>query len=257
MTRLYWKTYSRKLAVRIDHPKNAGFFKREDFKGRGIRLVIGTDGQLSQGNLLSFYLLIDENDGVIADAKFQAFGPPLLSGIADVACEVLLRKNYDQAKRIGADLLDKQLRDTPQERACSDEEAFLFNRVIDAIEDAASQCSDIPFADTYVNSPIATDELLAKGEGYPGWQELTTVQKLALIEQVIANDIRPYVELDAGGVQVLNFINDQEVIIGYAGSCTTCYSATGSTLSAIQQILRVKLDPSLVVTPDLTSLLHK
>jgi len=94
---------------------------------------------------------------------------------------------------------------------------------------------------------------LEKGESreWPGWQELTKQQKIEVIKDVIVKEIQPYIELDAGGVEVLDLIGQREVIIAYSGSCTTCYSATGATLSAIQQILRAKVWRDLIVTPKL------
>ena len=42
-----------------------------------------------------------------------------------------------------------------------------------------------------------------------------------------------------------------ELIISYQGACTSCHASTGSTLSAIQKILRARVHPSLFVTPKL------
>ena len=49
-----------------------------------------------------------------------------------------------------------------------------------------------------------------------------------MVEEVIASDIRPYVELDAGGVSVQSVVQSKEVIIVYQGACTTCYSSKRS-----------------------------
>jgi len=106
---------------------------------------------------------------------------------------------------------------------------------------------------SYVAPPAPFDIGEIREGGYPGWVDLTIKQKIALIEEVVASDIRPYIELDAGNVQILNLLNDREVIIAYQGSCTSCFSATGTTLSYIQQILRAKLHPELIVIPDLTT----
>lgn len=63
--------------------------------------------------------------------------------------------------------------------------------------------------------------------------------------------MRPYIALDAGGIEVINLIEDKQVIIAYQGSCTSCYSSIGTTLSYIQQTLRAKVHPDLVVIPDM------
>ncbi len=247
-----WSRYSKKLQNKIDYPKNAGFFSKEDASSRQMRLVIGKEGELASGEAVALFLLVDESDGVIADAKFQIFGSSVLIGIAEVVCDLLMRKNYDQAKRLGADLIDKQVRDHSDYSAFPEETSGFINMVISALENAVDECMDIPLPSSYVAPP---PELLAGETGeYPGWKELSSEQKIYVIEQVIEKEIRPYIELDAGGVRVLRMVDDKEIIIAYEGSCTSCYSATGATLNAIQQVLRSKVFPDLIVTPDLSFL---
>lgn len=80
--------------------------------------------------------------------------------------------------------------------------------------------------------------------------DLSLKEKIAVIEHVLDEDVRPYIALDAGGVEVLNLLNDHEVIITYQGTCTSCYSSVGTTLSYIQETLRRKVHPDLSVIPD-------
>lgn len=247
-----WARYSKKLVRKIEHPRHGGFFSNEEAKERQMRLAMGKQGNGEDGNVVGLYLLVDESDGVIADAKFQAFGHSGLIGAAEVACEILIRKNYDQARRLTADLIDKQVRDKQDIAAFPEETYAYLNLVLDAIEQAAEQCLDIPFAEAYVPTPLQS-----KGEyeeGYPGWEHLSQPQKIAVIEEVIASEIRPYIELDAGGVQIVDLINDRELIIAYEGACTSCHSATGATLNAIQEILRAKVNKNLLIVPDISFL---
>lgn len=218
-----------------------------------MRLAEGREGSVKEGNAVALFLLVDPDDGIIVDARFQVYGQSALIGAAEAACELLIGKNYDQAKRIGTELIDKQLQDRSDEPSFPRETSPHLNLVLMAIEQAADQCMDIPLAETYVRAPIPADwgDGL-EGEGHPGWLELTQGQKLAVIEEIIARDIRPYIELDAGGVEVLNLLNEREVIIAYKGSCTSCFASTGTTLSYIQQVLKAKAHPDLIVIPDLT-----
>ncbi len=243
-----WVRYSKKMCERIKHPKNAGFLVAEEAASKGMRLVIGEEGEISDGNKVELYWIVDEEDGIIADAKFQVFGQTALIAAADMACELLLRKNYTQAGRLSADILDKQLRDKPSIQAFPDEVAQHINLVLFAIENAAEKCMDIPVADVYTAPPI---DVAADTESviYPGWELLSQERKLEIFEEVIKNDIRPYIELDAGGIRIIEF-KEPELFIAYEGSCTSCHSATGATLTAIQQILRSKLHPSICVIPD-------
>ena len=247
-----WANYSKKLLARLDNPRYIGVFDPQEAIARQMRLVTGREGDLLDGHLLEIHLLVDESDGIIADAKFQVFGSTALMGAAEAACEVLLRKNYDQARRISADLIDRQFRDKQDIDAFPQESAPYLNLVLSAVEKAADQCEGIPFVEAYSAPPLSLD-LSASGT-YPGWKELHTKEKIAVIEEIIDKEIRPYIELDAGGIQILNLIDDKELIIAYQGACTSCHSATGATLNAIQQILQTRIDPDIIVTPDLSFL---
>lgn len=247
-----WSRYSKKVAQKIISPRNAGHFTLEDAEQRGMRLVTGREGFIVDGNAVKLYWLVDELDGIIVDAKFQVFGQSALIAAADAACDIVVGKNYDQAKRIGAELIDKQLRDKPEFPAFPQETLGHLNLVIDATDDAVQKCLDIKLSDTYV-SPVPRDSGNT-GEGYPGWTSLSHPQKLAVIEEILNEEVRPYVELDAGGIEVLELKEDKELIIAYQGACTSCFSAIGATLSTIQQIMQMKVHPELVVIPNMDDL---
>ncbi len=236
--------FNKKIRDKIGRWLYVGFFTDAQATEKGMRLVTGREGKLC------LYWLVDEADGIIADVKFQAFGPIALIVAADAACELILRKNYDQASRISADLLDRHLRDRKEMSAFSKQSYGELNQVISAIESAVHQCVDIPYAASdYDTTPIEWDSESSFG-GLPGWIDFPMAQKIKIIEEVVDKEIRPYVELDAGGVKILGLRDNGEVRIAYEGSCTTCHSSTGSTLSAIQKILKGRVHPSLTVVPE-------
>lgn len=245
-----WSLFSKKMVEKILSPRNSGHFDLQESQERGVECIKGYAGFVVDGNAVAFYWLVEPSDGVIIDAKFQVFGQAALIAAAEGACELLIGKNYDQAKRISADLIDKQLRDKPEIPAFPQRTLAHLNLVLEAIESAIDKCQGIPLGSTYV-SPVPQTE---GGEGYPGWLTLSHAQKLAVIEQVLNDEIRPYVELDEGGITVQELRNDKELIIAYEGSCTSCFSAVGATLSTIQQIMQTKVHPTLVVVPNMDAL---
>lgn len=248
-----WSRYSKKLNTKIERPRCFGAFTKHQSEERGMRLAVGQEGSVEDGNLIRLYWLIDPDDGIIVDARFQVYGQSALIGAAEIACEMVIGKNYDQARRISAELIDKQVRDRADVSAFPKETSPHLNLVLGAMDHAADQCMDIPLASNYVAPPAPMDIGEILEGGYPGWDTLSKEQKIALIEEIIARDIRPYIELDAGGIQILDLVNNNEVLITYQGSCTSCFSATGTTLSYIQQVLKGKVHPSLVVIPDLSN----
>jgi NifU-like protein len=239
-----------KLFYKIDHPSYSGFFVPEETIGRGVRLVTAREGAREEGRVFCLYFLVDESDGIIVDVRYQVFGPPHLIGALEAACSLLMGKNYNQARRITADLIDREVRGQKESEAFPKSAWPLLNQVISAIETFAEQCSDIPFVETYVASPLHPDTEAASL--YPGWENLPKHGRLAVIEEVIQKEIRPYIELDAGGIQIIDLSDKHELTIAYEGSCTTCYSATGSTLSAIQQILQTTVHPNILVIPKMS-----
>lgn len=248
-----WSRYSKKMCERILRPINSGFFSDIDTKDRAMRCVVGRDGELDEANVVHLYLLVDLEDGIIVDAKFQVFGQSPLIAAADGACDLLVGKNHEQAKRLSADLIDKQLRDKAETPAFPEETKAHLNTVLSAIDDACLACEDIPLSPAY-SSPVPRDLEHAEGEGHPDWERLSREQKIALIEEVISEEVRPYIELDEGGIEILDFLNDKELIISYKGACTSCFSAVGATLSTIQEIVRSKLHPEIVVVPNMDEL---
>ena len=247
-----WMQFSRKLAEKIERPRFVGSFSVEEALQRNMRLAIGS-AEHKEGFKVRFYLLVDEWDGVIADVKFRAYGPAALLGVAEAFCELIIRKNYDQAKNIGAELLERNLRDKKDKEAIPKEEYRSLNLALDAIEEATSQCVDIPLSEAYVPTPMQPS---LEGGPYPGWDELSLKQQITVLEDVISIDIRPYIELDAGGIEIVSLTDGRDLVIAYKGACTTCHSSTGSTLNAIQQILSAKIHPDIKVIPDSSFLGH-
>lgn len=246
-----WVEYSKKWINKIETRRHVGSLTSEDAKARRMRLVVGKEGSCKEGSAVAFYLFVDPEDGIIAEAKFQVFGPSALIGAAELICESVMRKNYDQARRLSIDWLDRQARDFLHEPAVPKSTHIYLQQALSALTHATEQCFDIPIAELY--APPTPFEISGEArQSYPGWATLSEEQKLAVIEEVIDQEIRPYVELDAGGVQVVRFIGKNRLLIAYQGACTTCLSATGTTLDAIQQILRNKIDSAIEVIPDLS-----
>jgi len=84
---------------------------------------------------------------------------------------------------------------------------------------------------------------------HPEWNELSLKKKYKLIKEVIEEEIQPFVQMDGGGVDVIEMKDNNNVIIKYKGACAHCMAATGSTLSYIQHILRTKVHKDIVVVP--------
>jgi len=233
--RFPWALYSSKLVKSIVRPAHYGVLSKDE-----RRLVVGKEG--GEGNWVQFCMLVNEENGVIGEAKFQAYGETLLIGAAEIICELVIEKNYAQAKRISAELVEKQVKGFPSEGAS------YIHLALDALDLALEQCEGLPMPEEFLVTPVDLSEL--KGGDYPNWAALTHTERLGYIQEIIAHEIAPYVQLDGGNVIIKELKNDLAVVIKYEGNCTTWISSTGSTLTAIQQILRAKVHPQMDVIAD-------
>lgn len=77
---------------------------------------------------------------------------------------------------------------------------------------------------------------------------LALEEKLAVINKVIDESIRPGLARDGGGLEVLG-LSDNRVKIRYQGACGSCPSSTAGTLNYIATLLQNKVSPRLTVMP--------
>jgi NifU-like protein len=66
-----------------------------------------------------------------------------------------------------------------------------------------------------------------------------------MVETVLDKEVRPYIAMDQGGVQVVQ-IDKDEVTILYEGACVGCAGA-GSTLLSIERVLQQFVHPDIRV----------
>jgi len=68
------------------------------------------------------------------------------------------------------------------------------------------------------------------------------------IEELMDTYVRPALAGDGGGLELIA-IDGNVVTIRYQGACGSCPTSTQNTLSAIENLLRNKVDPDIVLQP--------
>ncbi len=103
----------------------------------------------------------------------------------------------------------------------------------------------------------AKDIIPVKGEGEtnPGtaaeigdFDKLSGEEKLALIDKIIDETIRPGLARDGGGLKILG-LEDNVLKVQYQGACGSCPSSTAQTLNYISNLLQTRVSPNLTVLP--------
>jgi len=226
-------------------PLYAGLIRPEHTM-EGLRRVAAT--ARSPGTELYLQLLVDEEDGSIADAAYQAMGPPTLIALGEALSELLIRRTHREAQLMRASQVEEHLFG---EGAEAEGVAKQWSNLwLEALEECCSQVADISCPEPVLETPFSAEGLIP-GEPYPGWDEMDLSARTAIIEQCLDAEVRPYIALDAGGIEVLS-LHELTLKIRYSGTCTSCPSSIGSTLRAIQQTLQARIHPEIVVEPELS-----
>ncbi|BCL34507.1 Fe-S cluster assembly protein NifU [Nostoc sp. MS1] len=87
-----------------------------------------------------------------------------------------------------------------------------------------------------------TKEIANSGQKRP----LTNVQKIALIQKVLDEEVRPVLIADGGDVELYDVDGDIVKVV-LQGACGSCSSSTATLKIAIEARLRDRINPSLVV----------
>ncbi|EPP36120.1 hypothetical protein BOKEGFJH_00662 [Chlamydia avium] len=218
----------------------AGVFSTEDAEIKNAHLVIGNQGHRLMGNLVVFYWLVDKTNGKILDAKFQYFGHPFLLVLAETTCNLVTGKTYAQAYNLSVNDIDTELRSHKEVPALPELYAPLYHCIIDALDVAAQQCMDISVEDGSLplnNALLTHDFENANPFTQEEWETLSLEAKLQTLRSVTEEKIAPYIALDSGGVTI-EHLEGNVVTISYTGNCSGCFSAIGSTLNSIGELLR-------------------
>ncbi len=103
--------YSSRILERFKNPKFAG----------GLRGANGTGkaGNEDCGDLVKIYILVDE-DGIITNAKFKAYGGVSTIVACDIVCEMLINMTLEEALSITvSDVMSKLEGDIPDNKSYS------------------------------------------------------------------------------------------------------------------------------------------
>lgn len=91
-----------------------------------------------------------------------------------------------------------------------------------------------------------------KVEGIEGFDKMSDVEQLKLIEEVIDAEIRPMLAMDGGGLDVIDMHkNDKniDIYIRYLGNCSGCAMGTTGTLFAMEGALKKRVSPLIRILP--------
>jgi NifU-like protein len=105
-----------------------------------------------------------------------------------------------------------------------------------------------------VRREMDEEKMIAAAEAGIGgdFEQMTLVQKIKAIDAVVDENIRQFLVMDGGNMEVIDVKDGEEhidVYIRYLGACSGCASSSTGTLYAIEAALKEKLSDKIRVLP--------
>lgn len=106
--------YSAQVIDHYENPRNVGSFSKED-----INVGTGMVGAPACGDVMKLQIKVDENTGVITDAKFKTYGCGSAIASSSLVTEWVKGKTLDEAARIRNTTIAEELALPPVKIHCS------------------------------------------------------------------------------------------------------------------------------------------
>ena len=268
--------YTDKVKDHFINPRNVGFI--DDFDG------LGEVGSLACGDALKLTFKLDDQ-GKIADAKFQTFGCASAIASSSALTEMIKGLTLDEAAKVTNEDIAVYLGGLPKEKMhCS-----VMGR--DALEHAIANyrgetvkekegeivCECFGITNLEIERAVkesglttvedVTDYVKAGGgcgnchdrireiiaavssESVTERQKLenlTNIQKIKLIEETLDREVKPALNKDGGDIELVDF-NDGTVFVKLLGSCSNCASSQLTLKNYVEKKIKDLVSPELVV----------
>ena len=266
--------YTDKVKEHFLKPRNAG--EVEDAN------AVGEVGSMACGDALKLSLRVDEN-GKVADAKFQTFGCASAIASASALTEMLKGKTVEEADKItnqdiadflgglpkekmhcsvlGRQALEQALADYKGEHVKEKEGEIVCEcfGVTDLEIEKAIRENDLSTVEEVTNytkagggcenchDTIREIITMVRAEEKPVVKpKLTNIQKIRMIEETIEGEIRPSLKHDGGDIELIDVIGNR-VLVAKRGNCAVCQASEQTFKNLVESKLQELVLPDLVV----------
>ena len=266
--------YTDKVKEHFLNPRNVGEIENPD----GVAEV----GSLACGDALKLTFKLDENKK-IKEAKFKTFGCASAIASSSALTEIIKGMTLDEALKVTNQDIAKYLGGLPDQKMhCSVmgkqalEKAIENYKGVPAAETGAKIiCECFGVTDKEIGQAIRENnlstveevtnytkagggcggchddiqEIIDRVKSEPksgGKQKLTNIQKIRMIEETLAREIRPSLKHDGGDIELIDVIGNR-VIVATRGTCATCKASDITLKNFVEHRLRELVSPDLVI----------
>jgi NifU-like protein len=266
--------YTDKVKEHFLNPRNVGEIENPD----GVAEV----GSLACGDALKLTFKLDENKK-IKEAKFKTFGCASAIASSSALTEIIKGMTLEEALKVTNQDIAKYLGGLPDEKMhCSVMGKQALEKAIENYKGVPSTetgakiiCECFGVTDKEIEQAIRENNLstveevtnytkagggcggchdeiqkiIDRVKSEPkaeGKQKLTNIQKIRMIEETLAREIRPSLKNDGGDIELIDVIGNR-VIVATRGTCATCKASDITLKNFVEHRLRELVSPDLVI----------
>ncbi|MFH0728962.1 MAG: Fe-S cluster assembly protein NifU [Pseudomonadota bacterium] len=268
--------YTDKVKEHFLNPKNVGEIENAD--------AVGEVGSLACGDALKLSLKLDKNERIV-DAKFQTFGCASAIASSSALTEMVIGKTLEEARQITNEHIAEYLGGLPKEKMhCSVMGRDALEKAISCYRGEAEKkvegniiCECFGVTDMEIERAVRENSLsdiesvtnyIKAGGGCGNCHDaiqgiidsvlnnappiekkkapLTNIQKIKLIDETIAREIKPGLEKDGGDIELVD-VDGPRVLVRLCGACASCKMAQVTLKDFVESKLRELVSPDLIV----------
>lgn len=228
----YWHLFPASIKQKVLNQHFKGMFSKSYAEQVDLDYQSVSEGSEDEGLSVTLTLLIDPEMSMVVDCRYQCFGPTLAVIACELVCEYWVSKTIVRASHITA----KELLSSYK----PDLQTVLLPYVEHIIALKESLLGSYSPKTPVEKRTTERDET---------FETLPFEEKKQRINEVIDDEIRPFLQMDNGDLKILDLTSQMTLLIQYEGACVSCPTSLSGTLSSIQGILQDRLDPSIIVEP--------
>ncbi len=269
--------YTDKVKDHFINPRNVGVIENPD--------GIGEVGSLACGDALKLTFKLDDDKEKVSDAKFQTFGCASAIASSSALTEMLKGLTIEEAGKITNDDIAEYLGGLPKEKMhCSVMGRDALEKAITYYKgepekkregDVVCECFGV--TDVEIKRAVTENKLTlledvtdyVKAGGGCGnchdriqeiidsvmeikkvkkkkTKELTTIQKIRLLEDVLEKEIKPVLKKDGGNIELID-LDGTDVLVELRGACANCKTSQVTIKNFIENKIQELVSPELIV----------
>lgn len=242
------ETFSERLLQLAKSPKFRGAIFQMEADDKGLALVE------SKVQSLKIYVLVDPDSDQALEARFFTYGGPVFTALAESFCQRAQGAVIDSFTLLTPEVLEDSLRDAPATPALPPDSPELpaMRTIVSELVRNYPEKKKIALAARAAREASHFRQHTAEGrtEADAEWFALSEVEQLRRIEDCLDTHVRAALQMDGGGMDVLELGGGTRVKVRYQGACSSCGASSGGTLVFIENQLREHVYYNLSVEPE-------